>query len=297
VVTFTLAVSVLTGLLFGLAPALRVSGTDCLQAMKGSAFSARAMLRGLGARAGFVIAEGAMAMLLLTGAGLLIHSFIKLSTVDPGFDSRHVLTFQVASPPTAQRDAFNQELVARLESMPDVEAAGFGELLPLESASLILRPLRIPGLPQEDSFAPGHPRTLEGSWDYFRTVGIRPSAGRLFRESDASGGPQVMLVNRALARRYFGGTNPVGKIVYSLGKAPWEIVGVVDDVHQRGPQSEPQPQFFLEYQQMLRALGAEYRTARINANQLYLQCGPAATLRKRSPTFADSLLSLIGMRR
>ena len=79
-----------------------------------------------------------------------------------------------------------------------------------------------------------------------------------------------MLVNRAFARRYFGGSNPLGKIVYSLGKAPWQIVGVVDDVRQRGPQSEPEPQFFLEYRQMLHALSdMAATTARINANQVY----------------------------
>jgi putative ABC transport system permease protein len=258
VLLFTLALSILTGLVFGLAPSLQVWKTDYMEVMKqGIAFasSIRTRFKGYPTFGVLVVAESATTCVLLIGAGLLIHSFLKLSSVDPGFDTKNVLTFQIASAADARRNVFNEDLVQRLAALPSIQAAGYGELLPLELQSTLIRPFRLAdesqALPRE---AAVQPRTLEGSWDYFRSVGLRLVAGRWLRASDDALGPPVMLINLALAHAFFGQANPVGKLVYSLGNSPWEIVGVVEDVRQQGLTSQPQPQFFLEYRQLLRAL-------------------------------------------
>jgi len=226
VLLFTLGISLLTGLLFGMPPAFLIAHTDNLAAIKeGVALSSESRLLHSNRTLNLlVIAETGMSFALFAAALLLIQSFLKLSSLDPGFDTRHVLTFQVASPPGTIRDAFNTELGQRLRSIPGIEAAGYGELLPLELDNLLIRPLRIPGISDQAIMAQGMPRTLEGSWDYFRSIGMHLVSGRWLEESDGSGRPQVMLVNRAFARRFFANTNPIGKSVFSLGTAPWEIV-------------------------------------------------------------------------
>ncbi len=253
---FTFALSILAGISLGVPSALRIYRTDYMESIKrGTAlsFSGLRLRRGNHGLGTLVIAETGLAFVLLIAAGLLIRSFLKLSSVDPGFDTKGVLTFQVASPPNTSRNVFNAKLAERLRALPGVQAAGYGELLPLELDSMLIRPLKVDGTSKVNSTLAIQPRTLEGSWNYFQAIGMRLLSGRWFKAQDGPGRRQVMLVNQAFSRYYFGDQNPVGRTVSSLGSAPWEIVGVVADVRQQGLRSRPEPQFFLEYRQMQHA--------------------------------------------
>lgn len=256
VLVFTIVMSVVSGMLFGLAPAFRCSGSNPIDALKGPAGSS-APAFGLGQRLGLrsvlVIAEIGMAMVLLVGGGLLIHSFAKLSNVAPGYDPADVLTFQVSLPvdryPDARLRTFAEDFVTRLRLVPGVRAAAYANQLPMvnliDTAGGLWPtpdPMRAP-LPtgQDARFV---------SKEYLDVMGIRVLAGRGFGENDAPGQPRVLLVNQALADRSFPGENPVGRLVY-IGRdpTPWEIVGIVDNVRQLGLDRAPEPQFFADLRQ------------------------------------------------
>jgi len=167
------------------------------------------------------------------------------------------LTFQVALAAgpggSADRQTFNEDLIARLQSLPGVQAAGYSISLPLEVGLLRLM-IQIPGISEKEMFAT-RLRTLAMSKDYLRAVGVQLVEGRFFTETDGRGNPPAMLINRAMARRFFAGENPIGKSVISVGNINWEIVGIVDDVRQRGLDAEPEPQFFVTFRDMLPRVG------------------------------------------
>jgi len=230
VLAFSIATSVGAGVLFGLAPALRHTRSDSAAALReganspGSGFGRahRVSLRGA-----LVVAEIGLAMVLLSGGGLLIRSFAMLSGVDAGYDPSNVLTFQVALPvdryPTARLKAFAEELVTRLRSVPGVERAAYANQLPMVSLvnSFPLRAtpfVPIPGQPPEPP-PPGTPDARLVSRDYLKVMGIRVVAGRDFAEGDGPGGPRVLLISEALARRDFADASPVGATVY-VGRDP-----------------------------------------------------------------------------
>ena len=250
----TLLVSALTGVLFGLAPALRLSRLDRMQAINEAAASAASgfgLFRRHSARSVLVMAEISMAMVLLVGAGLLIHSFVKLTNVNLGFDPSNLLTFQVALPAARHPDPqpFAEQLIERLQSLPSVVAAGATTIMPLgysgPAPMMAIRGLPVQISPQE---APS-PRIV--SRGYLSAMGIRVLDGRGFREGDHAGQPRVVLVNRAMTQRYFAGESPLGKTIHFGGPNDpgWEIVGVVDDVRQSGLNAEPQPEIYVELRQ------------------------------------------------
>jgi predicted permease len=279
VLAFTVATSIATGLLFGLAPVVRLCRSDPMHALKAPVASGGSGLeaRRSGIRGVLVVAEIALAMVLLVGAGLLIHSFIKLSSVDAGYNPTSVLTFQVSLPndryPDARLKTFAESLVARLRSIPGVEAAAYANQLPMVGLRDTGGGLwRTPDSQRKPS--PGGPDARFVSRDYLEVMGIRVVAGRGFTEADAEGQPRVLLVNEALARRDFAGENPVGKLVY-VGRdlAPWQIVGVVENVRQFGLDREPEPQFFADLRQwsgtgLLLFPGGAYYAARTNGDPM-----------------------------
>jgi putative ABC transport system permease protein len=257
VLAVSMASSVLAGVLFGLAPALRCARADSAAALRGGAnatASAAGAGRGMNLRGALVVAEIGMAMVLLAGGGLLMRSFARLSGVDAGYDASHVLTFQVAVPtdryPPARLKAFAEDLVTRVRSVPGVERVAYANQLPMVSLvnSFPLRTSPSQALPQPPP--PGTPDARFVSRDYLKVMGIRVLAGRDFTEDDGPGRPRVLLINEALARRDFADRNPVGTTVY-VGRSPdpWEIVGVVANVRQFGLDLEPQPQFFADLRQ------------------------------------------------
>ena len=254
VLAFTAAASIATGILFGLAPALRQSRSDPMEAFRAAPPEGdwAGRLRAFGSRGTLVIAQTTLATMLLIGAALLVHSFIRLAAVDPGYDPQRALTFQVALPVDASPDArlrsFAEDLVARLRTMPGVHAAAYANQLPMVQLRDTAGGLWAAADPGRRP-APDAADARFVSREYFTAMGIRVVAGRGFEERDAGGRPRVLLVNEALASRDLGG-NAVGRTVY-VGRdpAPWEIVGVVEDVRQFALDRAAEPQFFVDLRQ------------------------------------------------
>jgi putative ABC transport system permease protein len=250
VLLVAIATSLVTGVVCGLAPALRYSRAWRMDAI--SSRSPRDRMRGP-----LIVAEVAMAMILLVGGGLLIHSFVRLSSVDLGYDPSNVLTFQVGLPADRytsgpQLRTFAETFVERLRPVPGVRAAAYGRQLPFVAISESFWFRRTPKLPDPPPQQSGGTSTdaRAVSRDYLRVMGIGVVSGRGFEESDSAGRPRVILINEALARRDFSGENPVGQFIYAgRDSIPWQIVGVVRDVRQFGQDQEPRPQFFADYRQ------------------------------------------------
>jgi putative ABC transport system permease protein len=236
VLTFTFLLSILSGVLFGLAPAWQLSRPDLNTALKeggrqGTSGSHR--LRGL-----LVVSEVALSLMLLISAGLLIRSFLQLVKTDPGFNSDNLLTMSLVLPAAKykdepQRAAFYSDLVRRVEELPGVELAAAVNHLPLggsnSSTSFLVEGLPEPRPGQEFS---GRYRVCTPK--YFETMGIAVLRGRAFTEQDKAGSQPVIIVNETLARRYWPNSDPIGKRMRYTGpleQNPWmQVVGVVKDV-------------------------------------------------------------------
>ncbi|MCM3870778.1 MAG: ABC transporter permease [Pyrinomonadaceae bacterium] len=236
VLGFNLGLSLLSGLLFGLAPAWQISKTDLNGTLKEGGrqtSSGSHRLRGL-----LVISEVALSLMLLVSAGLLMRTFLVLLKTEPGFNPSNVMTMRLTLPAAkykeeAQRSAFFQELVRRVQSLPGVESAAAVNYLPLggsnSSDSFLVE--GIPDPPPGQYFL-GRYRNCTP--DYFRTMGISVLKGRAFTDNDRAGAPPVIIVNETMAQMYWPGADPIGKRVRfnaPLTEAPWmQVVGVVKDV-------------------------------------------------------------------
>jgi putative ABC transport system permease protein len=255
VLLFAAGASLATGLLCSLAPLSHLAKVDPVHVIKDATASVAAGLsfrRQNLTKSVLVVAEIALATVLLVGAGLLVRSFVLLSSVPVGYDPNNVLTFQVVMPQrrfadSQQRQAVDEELLTRFRMLPRVQAAGATNVLPLTPIALRLR-FAVPQRP--DLAGVELPQARFVSRDYLRAVGVPLVAGRWFGEQDGAGAQPAMMINRALARQYFGTDNPVGALVNSIGAAPWQIIGVVDDIRQASLDREPLPQFFLDFRQL-----------------------------------------------
>jgi predicted permease len=238
---YTLGVSVLTGLLFGLAPALHARAGDFFASLKEggqrtTAGSARQRLR-----RGLVIVEVALAAMLVIGGGLLIRSFWKLLQVNPGFEPKGVLSFQISLPQATYPEAaqvrdFYTALLTRLRSFPGVESVGAMSGMP-PSRELDANDTEFEGIPRTED---GPPQNVD-FWqvvagDYFQTLRIPVLEGRTFQARDAHGATGVVVINKTLANLFWPGKSPINRRLRAPGdKAPWlTIVGVVADVKQKG---------------------------------------------------------------
>ncbi|HYZ86706.1 MAG TPA: ABC transporter permease, partial [Bryobacteraceae bacterium] len=238
VLLFALFLSIATGLLFGLIPVFsRLAGSQ-IQALKegvGNDLTKRLSGWRIGSRSALVIAEIAMAMVLLVGGGLLIRSFLKLTSVDPGYDPSNILTFQLALPgaryPVPKVKEFAEKVVAALENSPGVEAVAYAHQLPMVALKQRAFFRTTPFIPEQSAPGPSAEDARFVSRDYFKVLGIRMKQGRGFTEHDRADQPRVLVINESLARREFPGRNPIGQIAY-LGRdsEPWQIVGVIEDV-------------------------------------------------------------------
>ncbi len=237
---FTLAVALLTGLLFGLAPALQSARLDLTEALKEGAKGA-----GSGARRHrtlnlLVVGEVALSMILLIGAGLLINSFVRLQQVSPGFDEKNLLTARIDIPnPYAQpekKQQFFERLQQRVAALPGVEAVGLVTELPLANQSANFK-FKIEGRPEP---APGQSPDADiraVNHDYFRAMRIPLLKGRNFTEVEVRDNAKVVVISDELARLYFAGEDPLGQRLLRgpLGKEePLEIIGIVGDIRHRG---------------------------------------------------------------
>jgi putative ABC transport system permease protein len=244
VLAFTLGVSVITGLAFGLAPAVLSWRTDVNAALKeegrGDTGGHRQWLRHL-----LVVSEVALALVLLIGAGLLIKSFSRLMEVNPGFQTAGVLTVQVTltgAKSSPQKVAFIQQIIERLKALPGVQAAAATDSLPLTHFSRI-SPAEIEGRPPIDwsKVKPGEVKPVSRptvTSDYFNAMGIQVKNGRAFTSADARPAAGVVIVNEAFEKHHFPGESAVGKRIHLRGSsagAHWlTVVGVVSDVRQSG---------------------------------------------------------------
>ena len=246
VLLFSAAVALLTGILFGLAPAFHASRASLNSALKEGE---RGSTGGHGkTRSGLVVAEVGLSLILLVGSGLLVKSFLHLMRVDPGFDSGHLLVFNVGLPPasvTSQQDQFYRQVVERLKMLPDVQSAGAVSRLPLAGGNSN-RSFQLPG---SDQSYQADIRVSTPS--YFQTMGIPLLRGRIFSEQDSSRSAIVAVVNDALVKTVFSGQDPVGKYIlqYGPGLDKVQIVGVVGNVRHIGLETAPRPEIYFPFGQ------------------------------------------------
>jgi predicted permease len=254
VLVFALAVSVFTGLVFGMIPALQVRRAPPARVLSAEG---RGPSRGTGhARNLLVVAEVALSLVLLVGAGLVGRSLGELSRVDSGVDPKGVLAARVnlqggAYPETAERQRFFATLLERIEAEAGVEAAGANTFLPMvgSGAATSFYDAGAPPPPREDWPTAGI-RNVEG--DYFAAMGISLVEGRLLGPSDRAGSTQVVVVNEALARDLWPDESAVGRrlaINWGPLEEPWEVVGVVEDVRMVNPSQPALPAIYHPYGQ------------------------------------------------
>ncbi len=252
VVWFTLVVSLATSIVFGILPSLQAAGHDLTRALHEGGRGADRGRRGHGVRGALVVAEMALAVVLLTGAGLLVRSFVELTRVDPGFDPSNALAFRVSLQGEAYADdgRIHQrvaELEQRLRGLPGVRAVAATNVLPLSglgpliSFAVVDAPPPAPNVNAEIAVASVTP-------DYFRTIGASLVRGRGLTDRDTAAAPRVVVINEAAVRRWFSGQDPVGRFV-TLGDGPREVVGVVRDIRQRHPGEPVAPQLFAPHVQ------------------------------------------------
>jgi putative ABC transport system permease protein len=264
VLLFTAGVTALTGVLFGAFPALHAARANVSGMLKDGMRGSSGGVASRRARNTLVMAEMALAVVLLVGAGLLIRSFSKLIAVDPGFKAERVITFSVVLPDAkygqyAQRRAFVSELLERMKRVPGNQGSALVTGLPL-SNMMMRTSAHIEGTPQEKPSERKSTDVAMASPGYFAAMSIPLLAGRDFTDRDGSGAPVVAIVNQEFVKRYFPNENPIGKRI-ALG---WEqdtaatggnmtlggeIVGVVGNVKRRGLSQEVFPETYAPFMQ------------------------------------------------
>ncbi len=254
VIGFTFAVTLLTGILFGLIPAWHGSKADLQAALKSAQGTGGQRSRGRGA---LVVAEVALALVLLVGALLLVQSFLKVTALDPGYDYEQILTFKMSPTPerqgetasltTSQVTRFTERAVERLLQNPGIEAAATVSMLPLEHGLMYI--FDVEGRePADAATRQGRGQWRQISADYFHTMGIPLLRGRTFDSHDSLDAPTVVVVNEALAEQYFPDENPIGRRLLTgppgSDTPPDLIVGVVGDVSELALDRPPTPTVF-----------------------------------------------------
>lgn len=256
VLVFNVLLSILTGVIFGLLPALQASRADVSEALKEGATGSRQSFRTfsrLRPRNLLAITEIALALVLLIGAGLMIRSFARLQLLQNGFSPDHVMTMRVDLPrykPEAEV-AFDEQLLARVSAHPGVESATVASATPLSnnSAGTIMR---IKGQPEDEMDDPGVGLQSVGP-EYFKTLRVPLQRGRTFTEQDRAGSKLVAIINESAARKFWPDEDPIGKEIW-VG-AGWEqneygeIVGIVADVKYGKVEEAFAPQVYLPYTQ------------------------------------------------
>jgi putative ABC transport system permease protein len=248
---FTLGVSVATGVLFGLAPALQTTRPDLLESLKEGDRGSTESFKRNRVRNGLVVTEVALSLVLLVGAGLLIKSFVRVWNVDAGFDPENVLTAQLSLPQMKytekqQATLFYQQLVERMQALPGVQAAAVATLLPMTGNSSGTVTLEGKPVPQTGGLEADQRGV---SPDYFRAMGVRILRGRGFTAQDVEGAQPVCVVDEKMALEQYPGEDPIGrqiKIGGSQSQLPWmTIVGVASHLKNQGLEEEGRVQLYI----------------------------------------------------
>jgi putative ABC transport system permease protein len=250
---FSFGLSLLTGMVFGLAPALQSSRLDLNEVLKEGGRTTSGGVRHR-LRSAFVMSEIALAVVLLVGAGLMMKSLLRLLQTNVGFNPQNVLTMTVALPPAKYSEpaalvSFHQQLKERVQSLPGVSGTGTVNIPPLQGGNTTRffvegDPIPVPGQEIEANF-----RVVDES--YFQTLGIPLMAGRMFDERDKADAPGVVIIGKTVADRVFAGRDPIGRqINYSSIQGPPDlIVGVVGDVKIAGLDETIRPVLYYPYRQ------------------------------------------------
>jgi predicted permease len=253
VVLFTFAISLVTGLVFGVIPAVQASRLNLVTTLNESVGKVGEGKKRNRLHAFLVIGEVGIAMILLVGAGLLIKSFYKLQQVDLGFNPANVLTMRLSLPDTRYAEphkmhGFFSELVSRTESLPGVQSVALVNSLPLKGTGMELN-MQVEHQPQN----PANVELLMSSPKYFSALGLELRKGRFFDDGDRDNTTYVAVVNEAFTRIYLPGEDALGKRVKIGGlyaPFPWySIVGVIKDVKQQGPDAAAKPGLFIPHTQ------------------------------------------------
>ena len=253
VLFFALGLSIVTGLVFGAAPAWQASRSNLTDALKDGGRSAVGG-RGRRIRSALVVVEVALSLMLLVGASLLLRSFANLTAVDPGFDARGVLTFRVALPasppnPDEHRRTYYGTLLERLAALPDARAVGMTQSLPLQGRYVLSvtfqgRPDPLPAERPSANYRAISP-------GYFDALNVPLSRGRVFSERDTATAPLVAIIDETFARRHFPNEDPIGRGL-DIGNGTdgfVEIVGIVADVRHEGLELTTEPTMYVPFAQ------------------------------------------------
>jgi putative ABC transport system permease protein len=257
VLLFSLAVAMLTALIFGLVPALQTVRRNMVEPLKDSGKGVSGGFRGGRLRSTIVVTEVALSLVLLVGAGLLMRSFVKLQTVDLGLNPDNILVARLPLPRGQYKDAaakqqFFEELLRRLHALPGVVAATETSTLPPYGG--IGTEIDIPGKTHTERWDAIFQLCSDG---YFKTLGLRPIRGRMLSPADVTAARKVAVINQTLASKYFGQEDPIGRRValkmletFQEGPVPnpeFEIIGVVSDAKNQGIQEPTRPEAFIPY--------------------------------------------------
>ena len=256
VVGFTALVSLATGMLFGIVPALRASGAALNEVLKDGGRSSESAMHGRAGRL-LVVSEVALSLVLLIGAGLLVHSFARVRNVEPGFDARGLLTLRLALPDSRyttfeKGDRFFDTLFAALRERPGVDAVAAANALPFSGVGGS-RTFHVEGRePKRPEDQPEEQLRIVTD-GYFQAMRIPVVKGREFTDRDRSSAPRVAVVNEALARKHWPGADPIGRrVAFSRAEPHWyEVVGIVANIKHRGLDAADRPEIYVPYRQPL----------------------------------------------
>ena len=260
VIAFTAAVALLTGIIFGMIPAFQATRGDLVSSLKEGGKGALASRRAGRMRQGLVVAEIALAVMLLAGAGLLMRSFARLQAVNPGFRAAESLTFRTALPGAAyreepQRVSFYERAIERIGALPGVTTVGAISALPLSGSSFGFS-FTIEGDPPPRPGEEPSMQTRVVTPDFFEAMGVPLLRGRGFTADDNAAAPQVVLLSEAAVKKYFPNSSPIGRrITLGWGRGPGrprnggEVVGIVGSVKQFGLDEVEQPEIYIPHAQ------------------------------------------------
>ncbi|HEU0180051.1 MAG TPA: ABC transporter permease [Blastocatellia bacterium] len=255
---FTLAVTVLAGLIFGMLPALQAARIKLHESLKEGGRGASGSLANKRIFGALVVSEIALALIVLVGAGLLLNSFMRLRRVEIGIQTTNLLTVEVNLPSSryrgkdyqAHRLNFYGQVIERIGALPGVAGVGAIDSLPLggHERGWTFRKEGQTLAPSERQVAGFQIATT----DYFRAMGMQIRRGRAFAESDRDGSPQVAIINESFARQFYPNEDPLGqRIIIRNRPAASEIVGVVNDIRHFGPDKAPGPEMYVPYNQLV----------------------------------------------